>query len=423
LIAAALENNKNRWLKINEFALKNSACLDGKSFIELKSRVSEMKLEDYKLVGITLNQFRPHGSASIDMVIELNQFKTDNAGFWTVGGSSINEASYRKEDNRPGWQNMIKDRCNTWVRSRNYNMNEVYYRPYALLLLFDPQRTFKFQASPKALTPEDIIRISKLVYDMYAFREEVAGDWTAEAYENIYYPYKENRYILSPFKSKDSLSRCDFEKITKNQNFMPTLFKHVTTRTINSENDCTGDYLINNIPTTTITIANPEDDIEMTTGLVGQSQIDDPIPNDDNNCSVNDAIQTCELNSEIQHETRVLNLRRNGQVNIDEWWEDDRFFNDLWLGQVKENQFNYFSVATVNSSRNWIEYIYNSKNPKRSILRCHICFNHGSKSGRSSHIPDLSKENGLFSLNKKKMVRKSENILKHLIIYQQKEPF
>ncbi len=124
--------------------MKNGACLDGKNFIELKSRVSNMKLKDYKLVGITLNQLQPHGTASIDMFIELHQFKTNEAGFWTVGASSVCEASYRKEDNRPGWQNMIKDRCNTWVRGRNYNMMEVYYRPYALLLIYDPMRTFKW---------------------------------------------------------------------------------------------------------------------------------------------------------------------------------------------------------------------------------------------------------------------------------------
>ena len=95
LIAAALQNNKNRLIRINEFALKNSACIDGRSFIELKSKVPQMKLKDYKLVGITLNQFRPHGSASIDMFIELHQFRTDKAGFWTVGGSSVSEAIFR----------------------------------------------------------------------------------------------------------------------------------------------------------------------------------------------------------------------------------------------------------------------------------------------------------------------------------------
>lgn len=91
---------KDKSIRINGIFMKDSSFLDLHDFIELKviDEPLERTLYLYKLVGIVFDKFYPN--PSIDLIINLINFKTDKNDSFTVGGRAVPEAliTYMSEE-------------------------------------------------------------------------------------------------------------------------------------------------------------------------------------------------------------------------------------------------------------------------------------------------------------------------------------
>jgi hypothetical protein len=231
------------------------------------------------------------------------------------------------------------------------------------------------------------------------------GDKTATIYSKIYPPYLQKRYALKPFILGNSISRCDGTKETENHNFVPEVFKQTSIHTINSENECSSDYLIKpfRVQTTTIILASNDDIQEGMESQIEPIEMGSPLrpsPESSNNCTLDSTEEVCQIDSKIEHESRILHNRaKSSQVTINEWWNRDDNFQGWWLQKISKHQGRYIPIATIKKNKNWFEYIFNFTDPESSTYRCRICLKSGSK---TSQIPGIAREEGIFFKNRKK---------------------
>lgn len=211
-----------------------------KEFIELKSTCgTEIPLRGYKLIGLSGKA----GTGTIDLVVTLWNQRTDKNGFFTIGGSGVENANikvpndYIKFRNSFAPSNMMS--LSNFIINADKNLN-------AIVLLHDNEKLNPFEliSLDKKKTyiriSDDIVELlKKYAIDLVVYGETTACD-KCELFELIHNEFSNKQYTLREFSTdvqrRDiSLNRCAFES----NGFLPEKFK-IGSPTPGCENDCSG---------------------------------------------------------------------------------------------------------------------------------------------------------------------------------------
>jgi hypothetical protein len=206
-----------------------------KNFIELKSTGENKKvnLQYLKIVGITFDSI--YQKPTIEMVVILHNFKTNEDGFFTAGGELAENVDLRVNEIRTGYLKMIKfSKDNSIIRSMKMDHFKL---PYGILLVYDNFNSIKFDSQPVLVDSNLEKAIIDGLIDLVVFRAESTGISSYSFFEKIYEPYKNTQYILKGFGTLQSLSRCDNTPEDAYSNFRPDLFK-ITEPSPGLENNC-----------------------------------------------------------------------------------------------------------------------------------------------------------------------------------------
>jgi hypothetical protein len=388
-------------IRINEIYIKDSALLSSEYFIELKSigEPRRVKLENYKLLGITFDTIfqRP----TLDLVINLNEYYTNDNGLFTAGGPNVGLA-----DLRAGYvahEKYIKaNERNSYIRS--YNLDKDYV-PYAILLVLDSSNDINFNEdyseitnySPSLLEMDNRLKsiIKESLKDLVIFRSEIDGVRKWNYYEDLFEPFRDQPYVLKGYSNLKSLSRCDIRSETEIQNFKPHLFKE-SEPTPNSENDCKNTkFLIIEIP------------ISLSLERMVETNFDEMIDED----VIDENICTKDLMDDVHEDLKYqFFLDQNSETQTLSF--DSSNFQESWIPLIEANQNDLLSITTITNKdiKPWFEYLYNEENPRKSTYRCRICFRHSSRIYPDIyHTPLMARAEGRLSTS----LRKNGGILRN----------
>lgn len=411
-------NTVSYGLRFNEIFLKNSGMLGSKEFIELKSVEAKKarNLQYHKIIGIVFDTIL--GKPTIDLVINLHNFKTNERGFFTVGGKNIIDADLRDGNEPKGLQGMVKYKGSSLYRG-TLDKDKL---PYGLLMVIDKTMSIKFSSQSKAIdtTLEHIIKDG--IIDLVVFRHESSGAEYHSFFENIFPPFREKRYTLRGTSLEMSLSRCDQVPETEQKNFVPELFKE-SQPTPGEDNNCQAANFIL-LPTTTVTIAEEQEEqihrqeqkIHRQEEQIHREQVESrgheesEIEEDNSNLETS----TCSKNdNSVQETVQLQSIDRQLNVKTINEWESTCFFQEKWIQHIDQFQNDLISTVTIKRPdvMPWFELLINGADPHESRYRCRLCYRYSKEINMASQlIPDIAKENGQLKNSKKK---NQEKIVSH----------
>jgi hypothetical protein len=373
-IQSTSKGEKQSNIRINEIFMGNSAKIDSQDFIELKFINSEahkvVKLNHYKILGITFDLL--YRRPTLEMVIDLNDFQTNQNGFFTIGGKNV-VSDLRVGDDREMYKRKIKfNEQYAYVRSQNIDEDKI---PYAILLVMDTLNKIKFNDYCNEvyyrsdfellLIDNDMIEIIKTTLeDMIIFRSENKGVTTWKYYENLFEPFVYQPYVLKPYSNLKSLSRCDKRPETDYQNFKPHLFM-ITRETPNSENDCSvGEYVFKTIESSLLLERQVENmDINLY-NIPEQSEMGV------------EYVEQCSSHSQDKAEDEIVYQNLKSKYDYNDTFESvmNASFDDRWLQLIQRYQNEILPINTIKTKNIqwWFEYVFNEQNPQASTYRCKV---------------------------------------------------
>lgn len=391
---------------ISEINVVDPMKPEKKEFIELKSSCNNLALRGYKLIGLNTKKV----SGTIDLVVTLWNERTNNDGFFTVGGSEVLNADLKVPNDYIRFRSSFNK--NAVVSVTNFMKNGI-KDLRAIGLLYDSEKLNPFSEFTLSKT-QTYIRIDdflleilkKYLIDLVVYGERVSCD-KSEVFEKIHNDFALKTYMLREFSSNTakediSLNRCAVELA----GFLPEKFKLGST-TPGKENDCSGphfileDHILETIsPVNERIIYEDEfDDLEgascsnmpMCTSSIDKTDymrgtlhaIQQTIETM-NVTSTSDICSPLMLNPDGGNIEMSLNQENNRKRSIgvdhdyseDLEWESTKYFRDAWIDQIKNHQKDLIPVDVVQDNKVWFEYLFNEQDPTKSTYRCRLCFKH-----------------------------------------------
>lgn len=228
---------------INEININNPWKPEKREFIELRSSCKKAStLQGYKLIGIT-GGVRSDAAPVIELVVTLWNEHINEFGFFTVGGSEVNEADLRVPSSSIKFRQCfvpgsIKSITN-FIVNGNKNINAIgllYGRqePLRDIVLTKQKNYIRLEGGIKELLKKHLVDL--VVYSkMYDSNR-------CDVFEEIYPDFVGRKYLLREFNAPDidyTLNRCAIESL----GFRPEKFK-IGNATPGAENDCSGAHYI-----------------------------------------------------------------------------------------------------------------------------------------------------------------------------------
>lgn len=230
---------------INEINLVDSKNPKETDYIELKQTCSagdRMSLKGYKLIGFSCKS----NSGIIDIVGTLWNFRMNKTGFFTIGGSKIENTDVKIPNV------MIKSASSfSKVKMNSLSTNFLTIsntEVRAIGLLFDEGNFFKdivLQEKKQFLPIKEKITdtLQKYLVDLVVYAGKVPCN-KCEFIEKIHSDFFERKYVLRDMQfnldnNEVTLNRCTIE----NTGFGPEMFKPGKP-TPGAQNDCKGPYFI-----------------------------------------------------------------------------------------------------------------------------------------------------------------------------------
>lgn len=369
-----------------------------REFIELKSTCNNMQtLRGYKLIGFSCNS----ESGSIDLVVTLWNARTNENGFFTIGGKDIATADFKIP------HDMVKFRSGFGSKNSlitNFISNNNFR---AIGLLYDKNNPFKDFALTQTKTfikinSNIIEQLKKNLVDLVIYTRDRQCN-KCNLFEIIHEEFTSKQYTLrehpmSSDKNDISLNRCAVESI----GFLPEKFK-LGNPTPGSENDCGGPhFILKDHILDTIAPVNEQsaylDDFDDIDGAGCSNQCTSTIePTDlslmskdllnqafnDANVAARNDVCTSSLTfpdggntgMEVVHENqRKRHISDEQDYAAELEWTKTSFFKPEWINQIKSHQSDLIPTEEVEKNKIWFEYLFNSAEPKKSTFRCRICY-------------------------------------------------
>lgn len=220
---------------LNEINLDDPRKPKKNEFIEIKSNCTEiLSLRGYKIIGINSNT---HTMATIELFVQLWQFKTGNNGYFTIGGSGVSTADQKAPSHFINYRKKFGPNTRAIT---NFMLGGNKYLQ-AIALLYGPGESLQEIALTEKrqyidLTNDYETLVKNHLVDLVVYGRRAPRD-RCDIFENLYPQFSGKRYALRDFdvegRSDYSLNRCAVET----DGFLPQKFK-VANPTPGRQNDC-----------------------------------------------------------------------------------------------------------------------------------------------------------------------------------------
>jgi hypothetical protein len=364
-----------------------------KNFIELKTtgETKTINLQYLKIVGITFDSI--YQKPTIEMLIILHNFKTNEDGYFTVGGEQAENVDLKVNEIRAGYMRMIRfSKDNSIIRSMKMDHFKL---PYGILLVYDNFNSIKFDSKPVLIDSNLEKAIIDGLIDLVVFRAEMTGITSYSFFEKIHEPYKNTQYVLKGFGILQSLSRCDNTQEDSVSNFRPDLFK-ISEPSPGLENICDRSSYLLKLRTTNIQIADPQVESDMEQENESQETIEQKELELE---EIYEGIPTCSM-SDTQS-VKITNILREEKLETNdskvEEWDSTCFFQNRWINLINDNQRDLISTETIKRPeiKRWFQYNYNENHPRNSTYSCRLCLKYAPELYKShQQIPNIAKPKG-----------------------------
>lgn len=194
---------------------KGSFFVEKFEFVELWSVTPNFSLKGYKLLGISA-ETRASKPPTIELVVDLWAEKTDDNGFFVVGGRAVEKAQLKVPNENIMYREMFSNEPRQLLLS-NFLLNG-WSKPKAIVLLYKENERFRDLTLKKTSTfininDEVLNTITENLADMVVYAEK-AGVERCNIFEQIQPRFANTNYMLREFDrgNKDnSLNRCSVE--------------------------------------------------------------------------------------------------------------------------------------------------------------------------------------------------------------------
>lgn len=212
-------------------------------FIELWSEEPDFLLNGFKLLGVSVEKLNK--PPTVELVVDLWDQKTDENGFFVVGGPSVKEANLKVSEQTKKII-MYRDMFNkqpSQLRMSNFLLNG-WSGPKAIVLIYKKNERFKdftIKETSTFITIDDTVLniIQDNLVDMVVYAENAKVE-RCNIFEQIQPRFVNINYMLREFDRGDrdnSLNRCSIETT----GCIPEQFK-LGTPSPRAENDCSGAF-------------------------------------------------------------------------------------------------------------------------------------------------------------------------------------
>lgn len=236
-------------LLINEFNAGDPKRIEKFDFIELKSICEgfqkSIDLNEYKVLGLASGT-EHNSAATVELVINLSAWRTNDDGLLTIGGPGIITTDYSVPNDqvvfRQSFVSGIKSMTNFLKTGSSRNLEAI-----AIIKTPEYDKRFQFTLTKKRnyilMTSELKQLLKTILVDLIVYGKRAPYD-RCNFFEEIYPPYRNKKYVLREFDDVSggtdySLNRCTFES----DGFLPEKFR-IGRLTPGSENDCSGTHFI-----------------------------------------------------------------------------------------------------------------------------------------------------------------------------------
>lgn len=433
---------------INELNVVDPKRPAKNEFIELKATCGgKFPLRGFKLIGFNCQS----RSGTIDLVVTLWNERTNENGYFTIGGSGVSNANFKFS------HDMVKFRSGfnkgTSVITNFMTTTNKDLRAFGLL--YGTNNAFQDfvldKKQPFIKISDSIIdQLKKHLIDLVIYAPEKECECNkCDVFEIVHEEFLSKDYtlheiVMNAEKSDISLNRCTVES----EGFLPQKFK-LGNPTPSSENDCTGpnfvlkDRILDIIgPVNEQTpYADDFDDIDgascsnqCTTSiqrtdfeLIGRENIGQAVTAA-NETSRRDICTNLMLNPDGANTAMIVGHENQRKRHISDEhdhseeleWETTSHFQPRWIDQIKAHQIELIPVDVVEKNKVWVEYLYNAKEPKISTLRCRLCYKYFDEFRiKPQHKSSFASKEGMLRVNKfknKEAITLHANSPSHLAI-------
>lgn len=229
---------------INEADIDNLEKLERNEFIELKSYCDQAEAGNYplrslKVIGITAKNNRV---PTIDLVATLWNERTDNSGYYVIGGLGIENANMKiNSDYIKCRKKLVQNSMNNFLTNGNDEL-------HAILLLngkSSPLSTIVLTTQRPVLPiSQDVLKVlNEFTVDMIVYGRRAPSE-RCDIFEQIYPDFTNMKYALRDYDTETgtieySLNRCGAET----NGFLPGKIK-LGIPSPGQENDCRGPHFI-----------------------------------------------------------------------------------------------------------------------------------------------------------------------------------
>lgn len=218
--------------------LHKTKCIETEEYLELFSFVPNYSLTPFKVVGISLGNL-----LTVEFVADLTDERTDENGFYVIGGTNVDVAQLRVPDQRVAFREKFIHQRNKGQLSLVNMLQNGNRVAKAILLVYN-----RGEISEIEYTEENsVVTVSSTLFK--AFKENMidivvyahkANIERCNVLEKLAPKLKDQQYMSREYDSDDkefSINRCSVEKTGIN----PEQLK-IGKRTPKAENDCTGTF-------------------------------------------------------------------------------------------------------------------------------------------------------------------------------------
>lgn len=209
ILFSSVKSESDCEIVINEINIIDPQKPNKNEYIELKSTCNmEVSLRGYKLIGFNCQT----ETGTIDLIITLWNVRTNENGFFTIGGHEVSTADLKIPNDYIKFKNSFIPSIGSFTIKKNIRAIGLLYdkkqfNPFSDFVLTKKQPNIK-------ITEEILVQLKNYLIDLVVFAENKACD-KSTIFEKIKDDFVFKKYILREFPSnskKDiSLNRCAIE--------------------------------------------------------------------------------------------------------------------------------------------------------------------------------------------------------------------